>query len=276
MEDPVALDSCFHAFCRFCILQWIEFEPARRHGKNRCPLCRSQFKALTFDFDVETKQFDIVYVDDSLANVHWSQFKNAQSAIEQQKVQRKSEGVVRRRRALVYSQHLLPIVGFRIPLIPTDISAGHRRVLEKVIASFEGRASSFLSRELPILLAHDLMAYGLDSYTTQQNETSLLTDLILGSAPGAMAELIRFTYAWTLCTTSTGAIVPEKLNIKPLGAAEIVISGVAAVIGAEMATILIRELMIFVLSQWSLAQFDTLLTYVDPNSTEALDEAAPS
>lgn len=266
-DDQVVLDSCFHAFCRFCILQWAEFEPARRHGKNRCPLCRSHFSVLYSNFDPASQTYNSSFMDEE-SNTHWSQHYEAQNALKaQQSRTLHGEGAIRRRRALIYAQRLHPIVTFVIPQFPASLHRGHLVVLTKVTQAFSGKSSLFLSREIPILLLHDNMRPGLASYGTQQSEISLLTDLILSSSSTKIVDLVRFVSAccqYDAVKTPIESVLqqPEDLISCMPDSIKDLCTELSPFFG-ESTPYLLRELMLFCLSPWKLEDYEHRMQYID-------------
>lgn len=255
-EDKVILNNCFHAFCRFCILQWSEFEPAQRHGRNRCPLCRSSFSALFANYDDQSRTYDIQNVEETSDPHHWSAFYENKDAIEVQKWKSKTNSVVRKRRLLVYNLRLLPIIDFSLPSIGSERSLN---VLEK---RFLNKSSAFLSRELPILLLHDSMAHGLQSLNQQDRELSLLMDLIKALLPSAILPLAQMVHTRVLFPNASDWEIYDSLDVSSnhKDALNAMLDELEHFFESS-AILLLRELSLFVMSPYTLGEFDERVTY---------------
>lgn len=263
-EDKVVLNNCFHAFCRVCILQWSEFEPAQRHGRNRCPLCRTHFSALYSNYSDSTSSYDVYCMDDDKKAPHWSSTLAHEAAVSQQKFARQQMALVRSRRLFIYAARLIPIVTWM------KASTGTEQALKSLKRRFETKSPLFLARELPILLLHDHMDLGLESQQKQEREVALLQDLVSHTLFFAISPLVSFIAAYAqplpnfaphdvdssllLSVTSDpqqkSAIDDLRETLEPFF--------------EENTLLLIRELALFVLSPYTtLAQFDEGMKYRD-------------
>lgn len=262
-EDKVVLNNCFHAFCRFCIAQWAEYEPAKRHGKNRCPLCRTQFQALYHNYSEETHAYDVTHLDADANTAHWSQYQAEEEAIRIQTSETKNEAVARHRRLLVYFQTLIPIIDFKIPKLPADrASSGYTSILKKVSLQFQSKAPQFIARELPILLFHNTMIPGTSSFQQQQSEVSLLNDLLMALILPAIPTLLSLVF---LRSQSDASKDDESLlsSISPRDTALDALYEAMSEFLADSTLAFLRELTLFVVSPWTLDLFDRNLTYSD-------------
>lgn len=262
-EDQVTLNQCFHAFCRFCILQWSEFEPAQRHGRNRCPLCRVHFTALYSHFDPDSQTYDTQLVEETKETHHWSNFYENKSAIEVQRWRSKTDSVLRKRRLTVYESHLYPLIDFKLPLMSSYKS------LEALSKRFSTKASIFLSRELPFLLLHDHMKKGISSLAKQEKEVSLILDLVKAMISPAIVPLALLVSARVSCTQSSDWEIFDSLELTndQKDAFEELDDALAQFFGWRT-IILLRELALFTLSPYSLKEFDDQVKYQESIESE--------
>lgn len=260
-DDKVILNECFHAFCRFCILQWSEFEPAQQHGRNRCPLCRLHFSALLSNYDDETQTYDLQKVEEVAEPHHWSAFYANKDAIETQKWRSKTNHVLRKRRLLVYYSGLVPNIGFKLPSCSTEPPAHILKALEKRFAT---KADSFLNRELPLLLLHDDMEHGLNSFKKQERELSILKDIVKSQLPPAIIPLALLIHARASAPTASDWDLYYSIDINPTQskALDDLLDALEQFFGSA-ALFLLRELSLFIMSPFTLEEFDEHVSYQD-------------
>lgn len=264
-EDEVILDACFHAFCRFCITQWAEYEPAKRHGLNHCPLCRTHFTALLSNYSDHTQSYEIQHMEEEEASSHWSQYYEHRDAISQQKSASKNLAVLRQRRLYVYSNNLIPIIDFKIISIPTEPSR-RNIVFNKMMTQFQSKGYSFLLRELPILLLHDQMKFGLKSLQTQQNEVELIIELVKSHFEDGLSQLVKFISLRSSHPVNFSDLEVVQLlrdNGEDLASFDLFYDSMHPFLLGDTLCF-IRELALLVLSPYTLAQFDTQIVYQDP------------
>jgi len=266
-EDMVILNNCFHAFCRFCIFQWAEYEPARRHGPNKCPLCRTQFQALYHNYCADSQSYDVTHMEKDVNPIHWSQYHAEEDSNRLQTSDSKNEAVVRHRRLLVYARSLLPIIDFKMPKMDQS-SPSYASLLRKLSSQFQSKAPQFIARELPILLLHSTMRPGSSSYATQQSEVSLLTDLIMALLPDAIPSLLSFALLRSQSPINQSdsslltAFRKQDNSLDPLYEA------IFQFLPSAAPTFL-RELALFVVSPYSVSSFELNVHYVDPTDEGA-------
>lgn len=272
-DDKVILNECFHAFCRFCILQWSEFEPAQRHGRNRCPLCRVHFSALFSNYHDQTQSYDIQQVEEVSEPHHWSAFYANKDAIESQKWRSKTSPVVRKRRLLVYYSHLVPIVDFKLPTCGPEASA---QALQALTKRFTTKGDSFLSRELPFLLLHDSMDHGLASYKKQERETSILKDVVKSLLPAAIIPLALLIHARVSSPDASEWDLYYSLELTSTQsrALDDLLDAIEQFFGS-MALLLLRELALFAMSPYTLGEFDEHVVYQDSSSKQESAAGSP-
>lgn len=261
-DDKVVLSSCFHAFCRFCILQWAEFEPARRYGLNRCPLCRTSFSTLISNFSDENHTYDVYHMDEDVTVMHWSQQDDNEDAIRLLNIKSKQEAVLRQRRLSVYNLGLIPVIDFKIPVVSSDIFR-RKIITSKILSSFQSKGRSFLETEIPILLLHSNMKASLSTLKTQEQEVDLLIDLIKALLEDALPFLIRLV-AQRIVTAKIPDLIKsmesEGMDLLPFNALHDAISPFFG----EFTSSLLCELTYTLLSPYSLEHMETHLKYLEP------------
>lgn len=215
-------------------------------------------------------------------NTHWTQYYDAQNALQAQLDRTQhADGITRRRRALVYAQRLRPLVNFAIPLFPDNLLRGHLLLVTKVTQAFSAKAPLFLARELPLLLLHDLMVPGLTSQTIQGTEIAILTDLIVTEAKTCIVDLVRFVRL--CCAYDSNRPPAESADLQPSDLSSVMPESVKSFVTRrlgpflrENSAIFLRELLLFCLSPWKLEQYESNMEYQDPSEEKSALETEAS
>lgn len=232
-EDMVILNRCFHCFCRICIIQWIEYEPLKISGIHCCPLCRSPFSSLINLINANSSLFDLSYLNKpSIGNI------------------------VDLRRRTVYALNLYPIIeeDFQI------INPWHQGINEKSNQINTLKMNSWLKRDLPVVLNHEIMPFTSDSSQKQVEEISIIS-LFIASF---IASIFEDLYNWVKTYKDCFSLIDQKYIftlLPPENQGIIYFQDKIRPFFAHQTEKFVREFIIFMCMPFKLQQFDLKVKY---------------
>lgn len=143
MDEVAILDQCFHKFCAFCILQWLEIS-------DLCPLCKKQNASIITNFDEDLSKFERIWIDDHKESLR----KKANVSTVRQ---RNINSFLRKR---IYDMNLRPIINY------------------KERAKFDlDKLKPWLWRELLMLLNYDMAKMNIED---KEAELMVISEVIKG------------------------------------------------------------------------------------------------
>jgi uncharacterized protein YuzE len=104
MNLPSRLDSCFHAFCFNCIIEWAKVNVV-------CPLCKAPFGSLIHSYNLNGSKFDRTYITKDI--------------LDQNPTISNSDAQFRKE---IYIRKLSPIMTFPIKQLNFPFNIGHKNL----------------------------------------------------------------------------------------------------------------------------------------------------
>lgn len=133
IDNISVLDQCFHKFCTFCILQWLEIS-------SLCPLCKTPNNSIVTSFDDKMSTYERIWIEDKDER---SRKMHAFGRVLTKTVR----SFLRKR---IYDMNLKPIVHYK----------------ERSQIDF-GKLNPWLRRELIMLLNYDVVKIGKDELESE-------------------------------------------------------------------------------------------------------------